>query len=145
MKRKLSIQFAYENPDVESLISTLKKIRGLESLSVRFDSGESIPPKQRSLAHAINRHKETLREIMIEYYPSLPLVLFGDDFLVMIKTCEHVCRLTLPKEYFQSAEQFRELVESLPSLVALRIQTRHQNERFIGFSAHNLLNNIPDL
>lgn len=144
MKRKLSIQFEYENTDVESLISALKKIRGLESLSMRVDGREGIRPKQRSLAHAIKRHKETLKEIMIEYYPSSPIMLSGDDLLETIKTCEHLCRLTLPKEYFQTAEQFRDFVEDLPSLVALRIQTRHQSERFIGFSARNLLNNIPE-
>lgn len=144
MKRKLSIQFEYENSDVESLIPALKRIRGPESLRVRVEGGEGIHLKQRSLAHAIKRHKETLREIMIEDYPTLPHVLFGDDLLGTIKTCEHLCRLTLPKEYFQSVEQFRDLVESLPSLVALRIQTRHQKERFIGFGAHTLVNNIPD-
>lgn len=143
MKRKLSIQFEYENSDVKGLISALTKIRGLESLRVRVEGREGIRPMQRSLAHAVKRHKERLREIMIEDRPSLPHVLFGDDLLETIKTFENLCRLALPEEYFQSVEQFRDLVASLPSLVALRIQQRHQKARFVGFGAHNLVNNIP--
>lgn len=143
MKRKLSIQFEYENSDAKGLISALAKIRGLESLRVRVEGREGIRPMQRSLAHAVKRHKETLKEIMIEDRPSLPLVLFGDDLLGTIKTCKNLCRLALPEEYFQSVEQFRDMVASLPSLVALRIQQRYQKERFFGFGAHHLLNNIP--
>lgn len=143
MNRKLSIQFEYENSDVKSLISALRKIRGLESLRVRIESREGIRPMQRSLADAVKRHKETLREIVIEDYPSLPHVLFGNDLLETIINCKNLCRLALPEQYFQSVGQFRDLVASLPSLMALRIQQRHQKERFVGFGAHNLVDNIP--
>lgn len=143
VKRKVSIQFEYENSDLKSLVSVLKKIRGLESLRVRVESREGIRPLQRRLADEIGRHKETLKEILIEDHPSMPYVPFGDDLLETIKTCKKLCRLALPEQYFQSVDQFRDLVTSLPNLVALRIQQRTQRARGVGLGSQSLMQAIP--
>lgn len=143
VKRKLSIQFEYENSDLRSLVSVLKKIRGLESLRVRTHSREGIRPVQRSLAGEVRQHKETLRELLIEDHPFLRYVRFGDNLLGTIKTCENLCRLALPEQYFQSVDHFRDLVASLPSLVALRIQQRSQEVHSVCFGSHSLMQVIP--
>lgn len=143
VERKLSIQFEYDDSDVHILISVLRKFRGIESLRVRVESREGNRHMQRCLSDAVRRHKEMLREIMIEEHPSFPCLLFGHELLETIRTCENVRRLALAEEYFKPPRHFRNFIVSMPSLVALRIQKRDGKEPFIGFGAHGLVHTIP--
>ena len=100
----------------------LKKIKGLESLVIKFDETITSNRIIRNLMHAVVAYKETLRQFKLRANlgPDFNALLWDADVVKEIKLCQKLVDLSLPLDSTQPP-YYCHLIASLPSLSSLTI------------------------